>query len=552
MYKKYNYIFYLIIVFLFALFFRVYKLSLIPYGFHVDEAKVAWNAYSILKTGKDDKGNSFPLYYDSFGDYRPTGLIYLVIPFIALLGNSVFSVRLPFAILGAATGIVLFFLISEIFNYKNKKLALFGSMFLSFNPWHIITSRATSESVVVIFLTLLGIYFFIKLFKSDKLLDMFLSYFFMFLSFFFYHNIRILGPIFYFLIWFLYIILFKLKIKLKQILVLISLILTCCLIFIAPEARSRASQVSLKSDFKVLYEITKMPVEEGSGHVFTARVFHNKIASYIRRFAEEYKEYFSTSFLIGETAKPVRYAVPQVGLITYIEFILFVLGIYFGSKKKETIIILLLLVISPLPAAVTIEDTPNLQRAIFMIPFLIFFIAYGFYNLTKLQGKWKFITVLLIFLWFLNFIYFSHMYLVHQRMSIATYYRDGGNVELVNELKEIVGKYKNIVITNRPDDLYPWIAFLNKFNPKEFNQSYKEMVNGVRYYKNYVFSTDKCPSNQAIKSGNKDIDLDLYVDVEGCEIDNNLSSIAKVNLIEVIHRPDGSPPYYLRTIQFLK
>ena len=45
-------------IFALALFLRIFKLGEFPYGFHVDEVKVAWNALSILKTGRDDQGNN--------------------------------------------------------------------------------------------------------------------------------------------------------------------------------------------------------------------------------------------------------------------------------------------------------------------------------------------------------------------------------------------------------------------------------------------------------------------------------------------------------------
>ena len=375
---------------------------------------------------------------------------------------------------------------------------------------------------------------------------MLLSYFNLVLAFFFYHNIRVLAPLFILILVFFYSKVFFKKIRFKQILILIFLILTTTLIFLSPEARSRASQVSLKSDFKVLYEVTKMPAEEGPGHVFIARVFHNRIAAYIRRFSEEYREYFSTSFLVGSSANPIRYTVPYVGLLTYVELILVFLGIFFASKRKEMLIILALLIIAPLPAAITIEDTPNMQRAILMVPFLLITAAWGFYELIKLSSKWKHISILIGIVFFLNFIYFFHMYFVHQKMSIATYYRNGGNVELIRKLSEIEDNYKKIILTNSPDSLYPWMAFLGQKDPILFNQSYKNMNNGIRNFEKIVFSSDKCPLESALKRSEKDFDSVLFVDAEGCEIDKKFES--KVSLIEIIHRPDGSPPYYLRII----
>lgn len=213
MFHKKNIFFLLGLIFLLALLLRTYKLDSVPYGFHVDEAKVAWNAYSILKTGRDDKGNFLPMYYDSFGDFRPTGLIYLTIPSIAILGNTVFAVRLPYAFFGALTTLAIYFFVLEIFGINRKKLAIITAMVLAFNPWHIIASRATSESIIVIFLTVWGLYFSIKLYRYDSWRNMFLALFSLFLSFFFYHNIRILAPMFVVVLFLFYRILFNKKNK---------------------------------------------------------------------------------------------------------------------------------------------------------------------------------------------------------------------------------------------------------------------------------------------------------------------------------------------------
>jgi 4-amino-4-deoxy-L-arabinose transferase-like glycosyltransferase len=549
--KKYSW---LVLIFGIALFFRTYKLAEIPYGFHVDEVKAGWNAYSILMTGKDDKGNLLPVYYDSFGDFRPAGLIYLIIPSLLIFGKTIFAVRLPFALFGAMTVIPLFFFVLEITEKNSKSLALIAAVLLALNPWHIIASRATSESVIAMFLAVWGLYFFVRIFRSNNLIDTVLSYLCFGLSFFFYHSIRILAPVFLLIILCFYqIVLENKKRILKQIGLIVVLLITTGLIFLSPEASGRMSQVSLKSDFQVLYEITKMPNEETAGHLLEARIFHNKIASYLRRFAEEYKDYFGTNFLLGNTAKPVRYTVPYVGLMTYVEFIFVIIGLFWVTKRKEMLIILAILLISPLPAAVTIEDNPNLQRAIFMIPFLVILEAYGLSGLKDLSSKWKWILYLAIIGYTVNFVYFSHMYFTHQKMSIATYYRDGGNVELVNNLSNIRNKYNKIVLTNSPDDLYPWVAFGLYGDAKIFNKAYSLNKNEFHQVDNFVFSKDKCPIKKLMETLIVPENNTLYVDAEGCNYDNmKLYPGYMIKEIEVIHRPDGSPPYYLRTVEYKK
>ena len=95
------------IIFL-ALFLRLFKLSNIPAGFANDEAAITYQAYSLLQTGKDTWGNSWPLLsFKDFGEYLPSFAVYALIPFIKVFGLNEFAARLPFAL----TGIIAIFAI---------------------------------------------------------------------------------------------------------------------------------------------------------------------------------------------------------------------------------------------------------------------------------------------------------------------------------------------------------------------------------------------------------------------------------------------------------
>jgi hypothetical protein len=49
-------------------FLRFCKVSSNPPNLYVDEVANGYNAYSILKTGRDEYGKKFPLSFRSFGD----------------------------------------------------------------------------------------------------------------------------------------------------------------------------------------------------------------------------------------------------------------------------------------------------------------------------------------------------------------------------------------------------------------------------------------------------------------------------------------------------
>ena len=65
------------LTFILALFLRLWRISDFPPALSWDEAAIGYNAYSILETGKDEYGESYPILFKSFNDYKLPGYIYL-------------------------------------------------------------------------------------------------------------------------------------------------------------------------------------------------------------------------------------------------------------------------------------------------------------------------------------------------------------------------------------------------------------------------------------------------------------------------------------------
>ena len=99
---------------------RLYSLGNIPSGLSVDEADIGYDAYSLIKTGRDQWGEPFPIVgFRGFGDYRPVLYTYLVIPSFILFGVDAFSLRLPSVLFGIFSVGILYLLIKKIFNLIN-------------------------------------------------------------------------------------------------------------------------------------------------------------------------------------------------------------------------------------------------------------------------------------------------------------------------------------------------------------------------------------------------------------------------------------------------
>ena len=109
----------LVLIILLAFILRFYQLGINPPGLYWDEAVFGYDAYSILKTGKDHHGVTLPLFFESFGDWKLPGYHYLLVPSIAIFGLNEFAVRFPSAFFGFLTVPLIYLLTKKLFEKSN-------------------------------------------------------------------------------------------------------------------------------------------------------------------------------------------------------------------------------------------------------------------------------------------------------------------------------------------------------------------------------------------------------------------------------------------------
>lgn len=142
--KKHIYKIILSLIILLNLFLRVYGLNKSPASVNFDEAALGYNAFSILKTSRDEYGNFLPISLRSFNDYKPALYSYLSIPFVKMMGLDASSTRMVSALAGTISLIFLYFFICEF--VKNRRLRLFIFLIVSLEPWRLHFSRTAFES----------------------------------------------------------------------------------------------------------------------------------------------------------------------------------------------------------------------------------------------------------------------------------------------------------------------------------------------------------------------------------------------------------------------
>jgi hypothetical protein len=132
----------------------LYQVPQNPPGFYIDESSICYNAYTIASTGHDEYGESWPLYFRAFGEYKNPVYIYLLAVLFRFFGPSIIVGRLFSASLGIIAIGLLWLLAFRLSRRINVACLVAFSACLT--PWLFENSRLVFE--VALYPTLLVIF----------------------------------------------------------------------------------------------------------------------------------------------------------------------------------------------------------------------------------------------------------------------------------------------------------------------------------------------------------------------------------------------------------
>ena len=129
---------------------RITYLDHMPPALGQDEACDGYDAYSILKTGRDHHGNFMPIVMQGFNDYRMPLFQYSLVPLVGMFGLKATTVRLGSALWGIADLLAIVTLAGLMFGGVGAAAAaVLGALM----PWHLELSRygieATAASATI-------------------------------------------------------------------------------------------------------------------------------------------------------------------------------------------------------------------------------------------------------------------------------------------------------------------------------------------------------------------------------------------------------------------
>lgn len=149
------------------LFTRFYLILELPWGIHIDEAGMAYDAWCLSEFGYDRHLLSWPLYLKNFGGGQSSLYAFLTAGFFKLFGYHLFWVRLPGIIFSALT--VLFGAKIVRFIYPDKKwLFIVTAGLLTICPYFVLASRFGLDCNLFLGASTMFLYCFIRAMDSGK------------------------------------------------------------------------------------------------------------------------------------------------------------------------------------------------------------------------------------------------------------------------------------------------------------------------------------------------------------------------------------------------
>lgn len=490
--------------------FRFYKLAQYPVSLSIDEVTIGYNAYSILKTGKDEFGEKLPLAFRSIGDYKPPVLIYMMVPAIALFDLTEFGTRFTVAFFAVLTIPLVFF--TARYLTRNVTVALLAAFLLAISPWHVELSRSTFEAVLALFFVLLGVaLFFCALGKNRYFLVPAVISFAV--SIYTYHAERVFTPLFALLLFFF----FKKQVLAKRKPLLIAVIIG--FLFMVPYLQMAVGdkvQRHAKNQFitrdTTLYRELHKPDEDLS---VLQMAFDNNLVMIGSYWAKRYLHYLDPQYLF---VSGLQYTHPKnfdQGIFYFWELPFLLIGLYtqFVAKKfPNRGFIATWLLLGPLTASLTINEQHPL-RSLTTIPMPQIIGAIGLYQALLWLKRRRFVHLSSIaaasLIAGLSVLYYWNIYTV-QFPSHHSELRMYGMKEASLYAWQHQNEYDEIVVdpligTEGPFTYgipYAYILFYGKYPPEKF-QTAKRRLRYDKYsvnFENYTFRKIYWPEDRLMKN----------------------------------------------------
>lgn len=472
------------LIFLFVItllggFYRLSSLDISPPSLNWDEAALGYNAYSIMKTGKDEYGKSFPIFTRSFDEYKSTLPIYMMIPSIKLFGLNEVGVRFPSSLLGTLMIPAVYILAWLIF--QKNIISVISAFSLAVSPWAIHLSQVNQESNTALFFMILGIILFLLSIKKHLLMPF--SFVSLMLSMYSYNSQKVIVPLTFFIIIFLYkknLLKYSNKTRLSSFIILLLFVIPFIWLTFKGQTFARLSTTNIF----VLWKSEGQLTDISSGIGFLDFFLHGKFYSFLWDLTGRYLSYFSpTNLFLREPIEPVTILAGN-SIMNPPEFIFWLIGIIsfipIIFKKKENLLFSSLILIAPIPAMFTWNwFQPGRTMLLFALYSVL--VGFGVYSslnyikalISRFKPKLQFLSYSLIPVIFL--VGFLSSIYVYESNLVYLPYRDFGNYqpgfrETVPFVAAIASNYDQVIYDTPQAQPYIFYLFYSHYPPEVYQR----------------------------------------------------------------------------------
>lgn len=560
----------LLLIILVAGVVRFYRLEEVPAGLYYDEVDLAYQARSLLETGRDYRGTFSPFYAWSMHDLKTPLPIYLSIPAAAIFSPGALQARATTALAGIAVVVLSVLLVLKW--TKDKKAAFLVGGVMALNPWLIQFSRIAFEAMFALMMYLGFVLTFFSWLKSKNIRTFYISIVLLSLGVYSYRIMSFYIPLTFLMVGLVYwrdII----KVGVKHLVIgaaISGAIILPFLYYTAVETpdQTRFEQLSIFSDpLAPIYVIRGREVDTGdylqetvgNRPVWYSYLFHNKGVEYLSSLKNNYLKSISTTFLFATGDSNLRQGMGKTGALLWIDIIGLAAGLFWltnNIKRKENQLLGLWLLSSPLPADLTVDGASHASRLIMMAGPLLIIVGLGWWQIAKMISKQKwggFLKLVLAGAYLLVFLNVAHKYFVHFPLEAARWHGYGYQQAML-KIKEVEKDYDKIMLTNSNDPAMLYYLFWAQIPPKDV-QEYgvefgPEVIKGMGLDKVKMMSWSKVTEGKQMPHEMGEVleDGALYLitqqDAKGDIRPNKGRLPSGVKIIESVPYPDNSEVAY--------
>ena len=436
------------------------------------------------------------MHFISWGSGQNVLYSYIMIFFIAIFGLNVFSVRLPMAIVGCISLIIVYKLLKKY----GKKATIIGLTFFAIVPWHIMKSRWGLESNLFPDLVLWGTYFILHGIELNKLKKFYIGIAILAISVYSYGTSYLFLPVYILLI--LTYLLINKKINIKNAIISLAISGIIALPMIVFVIINTFDLDSIRIGFLTIPRVYE--------NRFQSETAFLSISSMLNNFINNIK------IVIEQTDTYLYNSLPFFGTTYVISLPFTVIGLVKSLKEKHIENKILNACFSSAFLLLFILNQANINRINIIFMPLIFYTIIGIYEISK-NNNFTLYSILCVYI--VLFIMFISSYIL--------IFSEKGDV-FEHDLEEPLTYISNIdvehiYISDTFVQPYIYTLFYTKTFPEEYRQTVKynqEKVafETIRSYGKYEFYLPKIePEKDAaylVPNDYNDYDTDRFNEVK--------------------------------------